>query len=113
VLYTTGCGVSGQLARYDTIATDESSTGENTDENTSENAVGASDARDASDGENILPIVVGLVPRPIQWNILQQQHPLMKKTDKKTDSKEVEVDVRRPPVFVDVACGDHHTVSTH
>ena len=115
-LYTSGCGVSGQLAqgcqmprpprrrgrrsRRGTEAEDENTDGDAWGDGEDEQKDGVP-ANAAAALRTPIPTVVSLVPRPVQWA----------QPGAEAASAVAGEAVAGPlPVVTDVACGDHHTV---
>ena len=99
ILYTTGCGVSGQLARFDVMETNEKNEKHKDDEENKEE-------KNKETDHGFIPTVVSLVPRPMRWN-----NQIKKKNEKEVAlSDEKNEEDEKKYRIVDVACGDHHTV---
>ena len=93
-LYTCGCGVSGQLARFENIKI-------NTDASQRQKH-----ERAVQMSSEMIPTVVSLVPRPVQWSVHRDglsNMPVAEDSGFGVQDHKV--------VVVDVACGDHHTVA--
>ena len=106
MLYTCGCGVSGQLARFESIKSESHTSGQvDSDRHVKDEGFDA-----ASRLSEMIPAVVSLVPRPVQWPRCGGDATNADGTACKDDQCEEDI-VTGSKVLVDVACGDHHTVA--
>lgn len=112
-LYTSGCGVSGQLARFENIKIDgdgcNSGDGYTTKATRGDGGGKGGQNNDETQSE-MIPAVVSLVPRPVQWPVVGNDEILGIETVGEKDSTKNDF-VGGGTVIVDVACGDHHTVA--
>ena len=113
-----GCGVSGQLARFEIMADDENgkieqpkeSTETKSTNNSATTAAAAAAGEEEGEGEGVgidhrfIPVVVSLVPRPMRW---KEDH--TEGEGRRGGRREGLENQLSNKKIVEVACGDHHT----
>ena len=109
-LYTSGCGVSGQLARFENIKPDKDLVSK-VDGYMTE-ALRGKGERNAQKLSEMIPAVVSLVPRPVQWPGISNETSVGGgRSDAEKEERGEKDEVAAGVIIVDVACGDHHTVA--
>ena len=117
-MYVQGCGVSGQLARFEIMADDENgkieqpkeSTETKSTNNSATTAAAAAAGEEEGEGEGVgidhrfIPVVVSLVPRPMRW---KEDH--TEGEGRRGGRREGLENQLSNKKIVEVACGDHHT----